>query len=273
MKAFFDRATCTASYVVSDPATWRAAVIDTVLDYETVSGRIGTASADGMIAYVVERGLKVDWILETHVHADHLTAASYFKSKLGGAIAAGDHVTEVQRTFAALLQEGPLSRVGAGSFDKLFHDGERFWIGCLPAQVMHTPGHTPACVTYLVGDVAFVSDTLFMPDSGTARCNFPGGDAAALYRSIQRLLALAPETRVFTCHDYMPGGREPRWETTVTAQRAGNIHIHPACPKPTSSSGARTGRHVEGAHLAGRILARQPAWRRASTGGERPVRR
>ncbi len=223
---FFDPATFTISYVVSDPATKRAAVLDSVLDYDPKAGRTSTASADALIAWVQDSGLTVEWILETHAHADHLTAAPYLKEKLGGEIAIGAHITTVQQTFAKVFNTGPEFATDGSQFDRLFADGERFAIGGLEARVLHTPGHTPACLTYVVGDAAFVGDTLFMPDYGTARCDFPGGDAATLFRSIGRVLALPPETRLFLCHDYMPGGRPVRWETTVAEQRAENIHVH-----------------------------------------------
>lgn len=225
VKAFFDPATFTVSYVVSDPATKRAAVIDSVLDYDPKSGRTTHASADQVVAYVEDQGLGVDWILETHAHADHLTAAPYLKAKLGGKNAIGEHIKTVQGTFKKLFNAEPGFATDGSQFDRLFADGESFRIGGLQARVMHTPGHTPACLTYVIGDAAFVGDTLFMPDFGTARCDFPGGSAATLYRSIRKVLALPPETRLFMCHDYMPGGREVRWETTVAAERRDNIHV------------------------------------------------
>jgi glyoxylase-like metal-dependent hydrolase (beta-lactamase superfamily II) len=225
--AFFDPATSTATYLVADPATGRAAIIDSVLDFDAKSGRHATRSADRLIAAVRERGLGVDWILETHVHADHLTAAPYLKEKLGGRTAIGAHIDEVQTIFARVFDAEPGFATDGRQFDRLFHEGERFAIGALAVRVMHTPGHTPADVTYVIGDAAFVGDTLFMPDYGTARADFPGGDAAVLYRSIRRILALPPETRLFTGHDYKAPGRDRfAWESTVAAQRAGNVHVH-----------------------------------------------
>ncbi|HLI10015.1 MAG TPA: MBL fold metallo-hydrolase [Alphaproteobacteria bacterium] len=223
---FFDRVTFTISYVVADPATKRAAVIDSVLDYDPKSGRTGTVSADAIIAHVQEHGLTVEWLLETHLHADHLSAIPYLKAALGGRTGIGEHVAAVQETFKKLFNAEPGFATDGRQFDHLFRDGEHFALGRLEGAVLHTPGHTPACITYVIGDAAFVGDTLFMPDYGTARCDFPGGDAAVLYRSIRRILAFPPETRLFMCHDYMPGGRAPRWETSVAEQRAENIHIH-----------------------------------------------
>jgi len=227
VKGFFDPDTFTVSYVVADPASKRAALVDSVLDYDPASGRTKTASADALIADVRERGLSVEWILETHVHADHLSAAPYLREKLGGKIGIGGDVVTVQQGFGKLFNaEAGFARDGS-QFDHLFKDGESFSIGGLQAQVLHTPGHTPACMTYVIGDAAFVGDTLFMPDYGTARCDFPGGDAAQLFRSIQRIFALPPETRLFMCHDYKAPGRDDyRWETTVAAEKAKNIHVH-----------------------------------------------
>lgn len=223
--AFHDPETGTISYVVADRASGACAVIDTVLDFDVRSGRTSHRSADRVIEHVRTRGLHAEWVLETHVHADHISAAPYVKRALGGHIGIGDRIPEVQRAFEAVFG---FDRFEADRhpFDHLFADGEAFAIGGLTARVMHTPGHTPACVTYVMADAAFVGDTLFMPDGGTARCDFPGGDAHALYRSIHRILALPPETRIFTAHDYAPGGRAPAWESSVAAQRAGNIHIH-----------------------------------------------
>jgi glyoxylase-like metal-dependent hydrolase (beta-lactamase superfamily II) len=218
-QAFFDAATWTVTYVVHDGAA--AAIIDSVLDYDPKSGRTRTASADRVIAFVRSRGLKVEWILETHAHADHLSAAPYLRAHLGGRIAIGGRIREVQAIFREVFNlEKELP-----AFDHLFADGERFAIGALEAEVLHVPGHTPADMAYRIGDALFVGDTLFMPDVGTARADFPGGDARTLYRSIRRILALPPETRLFVCHDYPPQGREPRWETTVAEQRAANIHV------------------------------------------------
>lgn len=225
VKGFFDPATFTITYVVADPETRRAAIVDPVWDYDPKAARTATHSADAVLAYVRDQGLGVDWILETHAHADHLSAAPYLKEKTGAGIAIGEHITAVQKTFKALFNAEPGFATDGSQFDRLFKDGERFEIGGLRVRVIHTPGHTPACVTYLIGDAAFVGDTLFMPDYGTARCDFPGGDAATLYRSIHKLFALPNKTRLFMCHDYQPGGREPAWETTVDAERAENIHI------------------------------------------------
>ncbi len=226
--AFFDEATFTVTYVVVDPQTKRAAVIDPVLGYDAKSGWTNTGRADEVAAFVTERGLTVDWLLETHVHADHLTAAPYLKEKLGGRTGIGDRIGVVQDTFRKVFNAEADFAADGSQFDHLFADGETFHIGGIEARVMHTPGHTPACVTYVAGDAAFVGDTLFMPDYGTARCDFPGGDARTLYRSIRRTLSLPPETRLFMCHDYAPNGRDYAWETTVAAQNAGNVHINAA---------------------------------------------
>ncbi len=225
VKAFFDPCTNTITYVVADPATGCAAVIDPVLDFDPASGRTGTGGADRVIAHVRDRGLTVEWILETHAHADHLSAAQHLRERLGGAVAIGAGIVAVQRTFAALFNLSDVATDGS-QFDRLLDDGEGLALGELEIEVLHTPGHTPACVSYRVGDAVFVGDTLFMPDSGTARCDFPGGDASVLYRSIQRLLALPAETRLFVCHDYGADGvREVAWETTVGEERARNIHV------------------------------------------------
>lgn len=226
VKTFFDEATFTATHVAWDSATKRAAVIDSVHDYDPKSGRTDTASADALIAFVEQEGLGVDWILETHVHADHLTAAPYLQQKLGGRIGIGAKVAVVQGVFKSVFNTEDTFATDGRQFDRLFEDGETFPVGDLTVEVMHTPGHTPACVTYAVGDAAFVGDTLFMPDFGTARCDFPGGDARQLYKSIKRILALPPETRLFLCHDYGPGGRAYEWITTVAAQREKNIHVN-----------------------------------------------
>ena len=227
VEAFFDPATFTWSYVVSDPATQHCAILDSVLDYDAVAGRTSTASADRLLAYVREQGLTVDWLLETHVHADHLSAAHYLKAQLGGQLAIGAQISQVQDTFAELFDVEPGFARDGRQFDRLFVDGECFAIGSLQAQVLHTPGHTPACLTYLVGDAAFIGDTLFMPDYGTARCDFPGGDAQALYASIQRLFALPEATRLYLCHDYLTAQRhEHGCMSTVAEQRAGNVHVH-----------------------------------------------
>ncbi|MBL6752075.1 MAG: MBL fold metallo-hydrolase [Nevskia sp.] len=227
VKGFFDEATFTISYVVAEPGGGRCAIVDPVLDYDAKSGRRRTRSADALIAYVREQGLAVEWILETHAHADHMTAAPYLQEKLGGRIAIGAHITKVQAAFKPLFNEDERFRTDGSQFDHLFADGEAFSIGALAGRVLHTPGHTPACVAYAIGDAVFVGDTLFMPDYGTARCDFPGGDAATLYRSIGRLLALPDATRMFMCHDYRSPTRDVyAWETTVLEQRKHNVHVH-----------------------------------------------
>jgi glyoxylase-like metal-dependent hydrolase (beta-lactamase superfamily II) len=226
VRAFFDPATWTLTYIVKDPNSSSCAIVDSVLDYEAASGRTKTKSADQVIAMVESENLTVEWILETHVHADHLSAAPYLHNKLGGKIGIGAHITDVQNIFGNLFNAEPEFRRDGSQFDHLFTDGDTFAIGGLTATAMHTPGHTPACMTYHVGDALFVGDTMFMPDFGTARCDFPGGDARVLYQSIQRLLALPPETRMFMCHDYMPNGREMQYETTVGEQKASNLHVH-----------------------------------------------
>jgi glyoxylase-like metal-dependent hydrolase (beta-lactamase superfamily II) len=231
VKAFFDEATFTVSYVVSDPATARAVIIDPVLDYDPASGRTSTSSADQIIAYVKESGLGVDWILESHVHADHISSAPYLKTKLGGQTAIGSGVTKVQSTFKNVFNLTDLSPDGS-QFDRLFNDDDTFEVGNIGGRVIATPGHTPACLTYVIGDSAYVGDTLFMPDFGTARTDFPGGSAPQLYNSIQKILALPDDTRLFMCHDYKAPGRDAyAWETTVAAQRDGNIHINKAVSK------------------------------------------
>jgi glyoxylase-like metal-dependent hydrolase (beta-lactamase superfamily II) len=222
---FFDAPTNTFSYVVKDPGGSACAVVDSVLDFDYASGRISHKSADSIIEIVRSRGLKVEWLLETHVHADHLSAAPYIQQSLGGKIAIGANIRVVQETFGKVFNEGTDFQRDGSQFDRLFEDGDAFSIGALDGRVMHTPGHTPACMTYVVGDAAFVGDTLFMPDGGTARADFPGGDARVLFRSIQKVLALPPETRLFMCHDYGPNGREIRNETTVAEERAHNIHV------------------------------------------------
>ena len=224
--AFFDEATNTISYVVKDPASDRAAIIDSVLDFDYAAARTDTRSADQIAAFVRERNLTIDWILETHVHADHLSAAPYLQERLGGRIGIGSQITVVQDTFGKVFNEGTEFRRDGSQFDQLFVEGDVFTIGNLTGRVLHTPGHTPACLTYVIGDAAFVGDTLFMPDYGTARCDFPGGSAEILYGSIQKILALPDETRIFVGHDYLPQGRQDyAWETTVGAQKAHNIHI------------------------------------------------
>jgi glyoxylase-like metal-dependent hydrolase (beta-lactamase superfamily II) len=226
VQAFFDPATWTVSYVVYDRPGGHAAVVDSVLDYDPKSGRTRTTSADRLIDFVRAQGLTVQWILETHAHADHLSAAPYLRRELGGRIAIGAAITQVQDVFKRIFHLEPEFRTDGAQFDHLLHDGETFHIGALEAKAISVPGHTPACMAYQVGDAVFVGDTLFMPDVGTARCDFPGGDAHALYRSVRKLLSLPPATRLFMCHDYPPEGREPAWECTVADQRARNIHIH-----------------------------------------------
>jgi len=226
VEGFFDEATNTVSYILRDPETSACAIVDSVLDYDIASGRTSTASADKIIAAVQERQLKVEWILETHVHADHLSAAPYLQEKLGGKVGIGEKITVVQDIFGKVFNAGTEFQRDGSQFDHLFEDGDTFTIGKLNARVMHTPGHTPACMTYVIGDAAFVGDTLFMPDYGTARADFPGGDARALYRSIRKVLSLPPKTRLFLCHDYKAPGRDHfAWETTVEAERAGNVHV------------------------------------------------
>lgn len=214
------------TYLVADPNTKHAAVIDSVLGYDPKSGWTNTEKADDLIAHVRQNGLTIDWILETHVHADHLTAAPYLKAALGGRTAIGDQIGVVQKTFKPIFNVEDEMATDGSQFDHLFADEETFKIGDIEARVMHTPGHTPACATYVVGDAVFVGDTIFMPDYGSARCDFPGGDATQLYRSIKKTLSLPPETRLFMCHDYGPNGRDYAWETTVAEQRADNIHIN-----------------------------------------------
>jgi glyoxylase-like metal-dependent hydrolase (beta-lactamase superfamily II) len=227
VNGFFDEATFTVSYVVSDPETRHCAIVDSVLDYNPNSARTTHTSADQIIEYVRDNGLKIEWILETHVHADHLSAAPYVKQQLGGRIGIGANITTVQKVFGKIFNAGLEFPTDGRQFDHLFKDGEAFTVGNLEGRAMHTPGHTPACMTYVIGDAAFVGDTLFMPDYGTARCDFPGGDAQQLYRSIQRILALPDETRVFLCHDYKAPGRDKyRWETTVGEERRHNVHVH-----------------------------------------------
>ena len=222
---FFDPATSSVSYIVADPSTKCCAIVDSVLDYDPSGGRTATTSAETLLTAVAAQGLSVEWILDTHVHADHISAAAFLKSNTGAKVAIGAEVTRVQEVFAKLFHLNGTLRPAGGDFDHLFADGARFAIGNIEAQVLHTPGHTPACVTYLVGDAAFVGDTLFMPDYGTARCDFPGGDAGTLYASIQRILTLPDDTRIFVAHDYAPGGRPVAWETSVRAERDDNIHL------------------------------------------------
>ena len=223
---FYDADTATISYVVKDPASNACAIVDSVMDIDYAAGRISYASADRIVAHVRERDLTVEWLIETHAHADHLSAAPYLQELVGGKLGIGEHIATVQEVFGKVFNEGTRFRRDGSQFDRLFNDGDTYAIGGLTARVLHTPGHTPACTTHVIGDAAFVGDTLFMPDGGTARADFPGGDARVLYRSIRTLLeTLPPETRLFMCHDYQPGGREVRFETTVAEERAHNIHV------------------------------------------------
>ena len=224
--SFFHEDSNTICHVVREPAGRQCAIIDAVLNYDQAAGRTHTEFADKVAAFVREHDLAVEWILETHAHADHLSAAPYLRQQLGGRIGIGAHITDVQRLFKDLFNLEKTFNTDGSQFDHLFAEGERFAIGALEGQVLYTPGHTPACITYVIGDAAFVGDTLFMPDGGTARADFPGGDAATLYRSIAKILALPPETRLFVCHDYGPDGRPIAWETTVAEQRARNKHVH-----------------------------------------------
>jgi len=222
----FDPATWTVNYVVHAGPGTACAIVDPVLDFDPKSGRTRTASADKVIQYVRAKGLRVEWILETHAHADHLTAAPYLKAKLGGRTGIGEHITSVQKVFKGIFNLEPGFRQDGSQFDHLFRDGEEFRIGELTGRVLHVPGHTPADIAYQIGDAVFVGDTMFMPDVGTARCDFPGGNANRLYASVRRILDLPPQTRLFMCHDYPPNERPVAFETTVAAQRAHNIHIH-----------------------------------------------
>ncbi|OWQ84431.1 MBL fold metallo-hydrolase [Roseateles aquatilis] len=226
VRAFFDDRTGTVTYVLADPTTRQAAIVDPVLNFDFKSGRTSTAQADRVLAHLAEAGLTVQWILETHAHADHLSAARYLQERVGGRIAIGEHIREVQAVFRKLYNLEREFLPDGRQFDHLFRDDEVFHIGAIEARALLVPGHTPACLAYLIGDAVFVGDTMFMPDVGTARADFPGGDAATLYRSIHRLLALPPATRLFVCHDYPPDGRAPAWETSVAAQRQRNIHVH-----------------------------------------------
>jgi len=225
--SFFDEATNTVTYIVSDPQTNKCAIIDSVLDYDASAGRTKTDSADQLIEFVKERDLSVQWILETHAHADHFSAAPYFQKSVGGVIAIGEHIPDVQRVFGGLFNENDAFKTDGSQFGRLFKDRETFKIGELEAEIIFVPGHTPACVAYHIGDAAFVGDTLFMPDYGSARCDFPGGDAGTLYDSVQKLFTLPDETRVFLCHDYKAPGRDDfQWETTIGRQKRHNIHLH-----------------------------------------------
>lgn len=222
---FFDKATSTVSYVIKDPDSESCAVVDSVMDIDYSAGRITYDHADNMIAFIEDNSLKLEWLIETHVHADHLSAAPYIQQKLGGKIGIGAKITVVQETFGKIFNEGTRFQRDGSQFDALFEDGERYQIGGLSAVAMATPGHTPACMAHVIGDAAFVGDTVFMPDSGSARADFPGGDAGQLYDSIQRILALPDDMRLFMCHDYSPNGRKVQWETTVAEQKAHNIHV------------------------------------------------
>lgn len=227
IEAFFHESTFTISYVVADVATQCCAIIDPVLDYDASNGRTSTEFSDRIIAFVREKNYRVDWILETHAHADHVSSSMYLQKVLGGKIAIGEHITQVQQVFGKLFNFGGDFKRDGSDFDYLVRDGEMLALGDHQITVMHTPGHTLACVTYVIADAAFIGDTLFMPDYGTARCDFPGGDAHALYQSIQRIFTLPEVTRLFLCHDYLPPGRsEYYWQTTVAAQRRDNVHIH-----------------------------------------------
>jgi glyoxylase-like metal-dependent hydrolase (beta-lactamase superfamily II) len=227
VKAFFDEPTFTASYVVYDPATKVGAIIDSVLDFDQAAGRTHTDSADKIIAFVKTHGLKIDWILETHAHADHLSAAPYLQDRLGGRLAIGADIITVQNVFGKIFNEGTRFARDGSQFDKLLADGDRLQVGAIPLTALHVPGHTPADMAYVIGDVIFTGDTLFMPDYGTARADFPGGDARRLYQSIRRLMTLPDETRVFLCHDYKaPDRNEFVWETTMGAERSSNVHVH-----------------------------------------------
>ncbi len=227
VRAFFDEETFTASYVVHDPATRQAAIVDSVLDFDSASGRTARTSADAIIAYVEAQELQVEWLLETHVHADHLSAAPYLQQRLGGKLGIGRHIVTVQETFGKLFNAGTGFERDGSQFDALFDDGDLFHLGSIPVAVLHVPGHTPADLAYVIGDAVFAGDTIFMPDFGTARADFPGGDARQLYHSIRRLLALPRAARLFLCHDYKAPGRDAfAWETTIGAERDANVHVH-----------------------------------------------
>lgn len=223
--AFFDEPTNTISYVVKDPGSNACAIVDSVMDIDYAAGRISYGHADEIIAFVRENGLRVEWLLETHVHADHLSAAPYIQGQLGGKLGIGANITVVQETFGKIFNEGTEFQRDGSQFDRLFEDGDTYMIGTMKAFALHTPGHTPACMTHVVGDAAFVGDTLFMPDGGSARADFPGGDAGTLYDSIRKVLALPDAMRLFMCHDYGPNGRDIAWETTVGEEKAHNIHV------------------------------------------------
>src|SRR5690606_20106812 len=229
---FFDDYTNTFSYVVKDPSSPACAIVDSVLDFDYASGSISYHGADAIIAHVRDKQLRVEWLIETHAHADHLSAAPYIQEQLGGKLGIGEHIVTVQETFGRIFNEGTRFQRDGSQFDRLFRNGDTYRIGQLSCRTIHTPGHTPACMTHVVGDAAFVGDTLFMPDAGTARADFPGGDAGVLFDSIQKILALPEDTRIFMCHDY-PEGREVQYETSVSAQRALNIHVKQGTPKAT----------------------------------------
>ena len=227
VRSFFDEATFTVTHVLSDPASGKAAIIDSVLDFDPASGRTSTSSADALIAYIREQDLEVEWLLETHAHADHLSAAPYLQEQLGGKLAIGRHILTVQETFSKIFNEGTRFARDGSQFDHLFDEGDRFSVGSIPAIALHVPGHTPADMAYVIGDAVFIGDTLFMPDYGSARADFPGGDAHILYRSVRRLLSLPEASRLFLCHDYKAPGRDTyAWETTVAEQRRSNVHLH-----------------------------------------------
>lgn len=223
---FFDPATNTISYIVRDPGSTACAIIDSVMDFDYASGRISFEHADAMIAHVRDQGWTLEWLIETHAHADHLSAAPYIQRRLGGKLGIGENIKLVQEVFGKVFNEGTEFQRDGSQFDRLFKDGDSYAIGAMTVHVLATPGHTPACMTHVVGDAAFVGDTLFMPDGGSARADFPGGDAATLFRSMRRILSLPGETRLFMCHDYGPNGRDIRWETTVDDERRHNIHVH-----------------------------------------------
>lgn len=225
VRGHFDPATNTISYIVTDPASDACAIIDSVMDIDYAAGRITFEHADKLIEEVSRRDLRLEWIIETHVHADHLSAAPYIQDRLGGKIGTGANIMVVQEVFGKIFNEGTEFQRDGSQFDHLFQDGDRYMIGEMPCFAIHTPGHTPACMTHVMGDAAFVGDTLFMPDGGSARADFPGGDAGVLYDSIQKVLALPDEMRLFMCHDYGPNGRDIRWETTVAEEKAHNIHV------------------------------------------------
>ncbi|WP_136660159.1 MBL fold metallo-hydrolase [Nitratireductor sp. XY-223] len=231
--AFFDADSNTISYIVRDPDSTACAVVDAVMEIDYAAGRLTFNGADTIIKRIEDEGWTLEWLIETHIHADHLSGAPYIQEKLGGRIGIGDQVTVVQDTFGKIFNEGTGFERDGSQFDRLFSDGDSYEIGTMTAHVMHTPGHTPACMTHVIGDAAFVGDTLFMPDGGSARADFPGGDARILYRSVRRVLDLPPQTRLFMCHDYGPNGREIRWETTVAEERANNIHVRDGVDEDT----------------------------------------